>query len=87
MIVDALISLALNIISFIVNFFPSSAGFPAEVNEAINFIGSYVGIIDPLVPISTLLSVLSLILAFELIIFGYKGFKWAFAHLPFVSSR
>jgi hypothetical protein len=83
MITDALMSFALTIVNFLVGIFPSSEGLPEEVTTAVETIGGYVGILDPIVPISTLATVLGLLITFELAVFAFKGVRWAVSFLPF----
>jgi len=87
MITNAIIGIGAVIVSLILNLFPSSSGFPPEVNSAITYFGGYLGILSPIVPVATLLTVLGLVLFFELVIFAFKAFKWVFSHVPFIGGR
>jgi len=87
MLTSLLISFAGSIISFILNLLPDSTGFPSSVDDSMQFIGSYVGIIDPLVPIATLATVLGILFTLEITIFGFRAFRWFFSHVPFVGGR
>lgn len=87
MITSFLLTFALYILETIVSIFPSSAGFPVEVNNAVAFVAGYVGILDPLVPLGTLATILTLVITFELSVFGFKGLKWLISHIPFVGGK
>lgn len=87
MITTFFILIALFALNLTVSVFPTSSGFPAEVDTAIASLGGYVGILDPLVPISTMATIIGLIVGYELLIFAFKGFRWLFSHVPFLGSK
>jgi len=87
MIISALIYLGAFIAQTILLVFPNSSGFPSEVDSAVSFLAGYVGILDPLVPMDTLLQVLTLVIVYELAIFAFKGFRWLFSHVPLVGGK
>jgi len=82
MITNALIYSAWFILSFFVEILPVSTGFPSEVETAFQYLGGYAGMLDPLLPISTLASVLVILFAFEAIVFGFKTLTWIFSKIP-----
>lgn len=87
MITSFFITIAYYVLSLIISIFPSSTGFPSDVDTAVSSIGGYLGILDPLVPISTMLTILTLIITFELTVFAFKGMKWLFSHVPFIGGK
>jgi hypothetical protein len=87
MISSAFIAFGAYVASFILLVFPDSQGLPDEVSEAATYLGGYLGILDPLVPVSTLLTVLTLLVTFELAIFAFKAFRWLFSHVPWVGGN
>lgn len=87
MITTALLNFGFYVANFILSIFPASSGFPAEVDTAIDYIAGYVGILDPIFPLDTMLSILTLVITFELAIFGFKGVRWIVSHLPFINSH
>lgn len=87
MIVDALISVAVFLLSGIVGLFPQSTGLPAEVHNAFAFFGGYLSMLDPLVPIATLGTCVSILLSVELLLFGFKILRWIISHVPFVGGK
>jgi len=71
----------------IINWFPVGTGLPTEVHTAVSALGAYLGLLDALVPISTLTTVVGLVFVLEIIIFGFKSLKWIGSHIPFVGGR
>lgn len=87
MITTLLINLAYSIISGLIAILPSGSGFPAGFHTAVTAMGGYLHILDPLVPISTLLTCLTLIFTVEIALFGFKTFKWVFGHVPLIGGK
>lgn len=87
MITNAIITLANFVLGIIIPIFPLSIGFPQAVHNGANTLGAGVGVLNPLVPIGTLVTILGLIVSVELIIFGFKTFKWLFSHVPWVGGK
>jgi len=44
-------------------------------------------IFDPLVPISTLLTTVGLVISVEVIILGFRTLKWILSHVPLVGGK
>jgi len=87
MIFTALILVITDLLNFIVAFFPSSTGFPAEAHTAMQGLGGYLGIFSPILPLSTLFTILTLVLTVEVSIFGFKTFKWLISHIPQIGGK
>lgn len=87
MIIGTLLQIPLVFLNFIVGLFPLSSGFPPEVHTASLALGGYLGILSPMVPLETLATVVGLIFAVELSIFGFKTFKWLFGHVPLFGGK
>jgi len=87
MITSFLLTLAVTVLNTILLIFPASSGFPSQVDTAVAFVAGYVGILDPIVPLSTLATILTLVITFELAVFAFKGFKWLISHIPFVGGK
>jgi len=87
MITSAFIDLAYSGLSTLIGWFPMGTGLPIEVHTAVAGLGSYLGLLDALVPISTLATVVGLVFVLELLIFGFKTLKWLGSHIPFVGGR
>jgi len=71
----------------LIGLFPVSAGFPPEAHAAVQYIGGYFGMFDPLIPLSTLLTCITLIFTVEIGIYGFRTLKWVISHLPFIGGR
>lgn len=76
-----------NFLEFLIGLFPTGTGFPEGFHTAVTALGGYFHILDPLVPISTLLTCLSLIFGVEIAIFGFRTLKWLISHIPFLGGR
>lgn len=87
MIITYLIQISIFIINLILSIFPTSAGFPPQFDTAINTLAGYTGMFSPILPLATLATVLSLIIAFELAVFTFKALKWLFTHVPLIGGR
>lgn len=87
MITTAFINLGYNIIAGFISLFPSGGGFPTAWHTAIEALGGYLHILDPLVPISILLSCVLFLFTVEVAIFGFKTFRWIMGHVPLVGGK
>jgi len=87
MITTAIIQLAYSLISWLINIFPASTGFPAAATTAFSSLGGYIGVWDPILPIATLATCVSLVFALEIGIFGFKTLKWIFSHIPYIGGK
>jgi len=86
MITTFLLSLSSYVVSAILYLLPDSSGLPSQVTSALSVLSGYVGILDPILPISTLAVVFSLVIAFELAVFAFKTLRWLIGFVPFVGS-
>jgi hypothetical protein len=87
MITTALINIGYYIVQIIMLPFPDSSGLPQEFTDAISFIGGYLYILDPIVPIATLATVVGLVFAVDAIFFLFKFFRWVFQFIPVVGAK
>jgi len=74
-------------VSGLINLLPKGTGFPSEVHSAFSTLGSYTGILDVFIPLSTLLFCLTTIFSVELAIFGFKTVKWLISHIPIIGGK
>lgn len=74
-------------VSGLINMFPPSEGFPADAEIALTTLGGYFGMFEPLIPMGTLITCLTLIFGVEIGIYGFRTLKWVISHLPFVGGR
>jgi len=86
MLTSFLITIASSILGVILNVFPSSPGLPEEFHNALATLTGYVGILDPLVPIQTLATALSIIFLYEFTVFSFKGLAWVYHKVPFIGK-
>lgn len=87
MITTAIINTAWGLISMVFNFLPQGGTFPEDAHQAMIYLGNYLGILDPLVPINTLGIIVTLVVGVELSIFSFKTIKWIISHIPMVGGR
>jgi len=87
MIITGIILIAYQILDWLIFIFPSSSGFPTEAHTAMTTLGGYLGIWSPILPITTLTTVVSFVLAVEIGIFTFKGIKWIISHIPFAGGK
>lgn len=85
--INFIVQIVYNFLAFLINLFPTGTGFPTEVHSAFGTLGGYVGLIDVLVPVQTLLWCLTLIFGIEIAIFGFKTLKWIISHIPFIGGK
>ena len=82
-----ILDLVFNFLYYVISLFPTGSGFSSEFHAGVSLLGSYLHILDPLVPITVMLSCLGLIFSVEIAIFGLKTFKWLFSHIPFIGGK
>jgi hypothetical protein len=87
MIFSGFVYVASFVLNMVTSILPSGTGFSPEVQNAFLTMGGYVGILNTLLPISTLAVVLGIIIATDVAIFGFKTFKWLVSHVPFVGGK
>jgi len=82
-----ILNILYNFLSFLIGLFPVGTGFPTSFHTAISALGGYLHILDPLVPISILLTCLTLIFGVEIALFGFRTLKWVLSHIPFLGGK
>lgn len=87
MITTAFITLAQYVAGLAISILPDSTGFPPALSTAATSLGGYLGIFDPLVPITTMATCVTLVFSVEMGIFSYKTIKSVIAHLPQVGGK
>ena len=75
-----------NFLSFLIGLFPTGSGFPTSFHTATIYLGGYLHLLDPLVPISILLTCLTLIFGVEIALFGFRTLKWLLSYIPFIGG-
>jgi len=84
---DFIVVQVFNFIQSVISLFPVGVGFPTAFHTAVAGLGGYLRILDPLIPINTLLSCILFIFGVELVIFGFKTLKWIMGHVPIFGGR
>lgn len=87
MITTAFINIAYTLLNGSLNLLPAGGDFPTAVHTAATSLGSYLGLLSPLVPLSTLGTVLSLVIGIELALYGFRTLKWLGSHIPFIGGK
>lgn len=87
MITELFFTIAYSIANSLVSLLPLSDGFPPEVSATLADLGGYVGILDPIAPLSDMATVFSLVLTFELTLFAFKGVRWLVGFIPFLGRN
>jgi len=85
--IDFILNTIYSFLQFLINLFPVGTGFPAGFHTAVSALGGYLHILDPLVPISILLSCLTFIFSVEIAIFGWRTLKWILSHIPIFGGK
>jgi len=86
MITTAFIDLAYYLIAQLILFLPGGGGFPTGVHTAAAYFGGYVGVLNQLFPVDTLLTVVTLIFTIEIGLWGFRSIRWILTHVPFIGG-
>jgi len=73
-------------LSFLIGLFPAGTGFPTAFHTAVQALNGYLYMLDPIVPIDTLLTCLTIIFGVELALFGFRTLKWLLSYIPFIGG-
>jgi len=87
MIFDVILKLGVLILQWVVEKLPTSVGFGTDFHTAMSTLGGYVEIWKPILPMTTLASVILIVMGVELAIFGFKTVKWIISHIPYVGGK
>jgi len=74
-------------LSTLISALPAGSGFPSGVHTATSALAGYLHILDPLVPISTLLTCVGLVVGAELALFTFRTLKWLISHIPYFGGH
>jgi len=85
--INGILNMVYSFFNFLIGLFPTGVGFPTEVHNAFTTLGGYIGLLDVLVPVSTMLWCLTLIFGVEIAVFGFKTLKWLISHIPFLGGK
>jgi len=87
MIITGFMNISYWLISNTVDLLPAGGLFPSAVHTSASSLGSYLGVLSPLLPISTLATVLRLVIGIELALYGWRTLKWLGSHIPFIGGK
>jgi len=87
MIGDFFLNIVYWFLSSIIGFLPNSTGFPPVVVQGATYLGGFVGMLDPIVPMATLATVVGIAFTVEIAIFGFKTLRWFMGHIPFIGGN
>jgi len=87
MIINAILNIGFMLISSIIDLLPASEGFPSEVHTAMAGLGGYTSMWNPILPMSTILQCITIVIAVDLAIFGYKTVKSIVTHIPYIGGQ
>jgi len=82
-----ILTTAYSVLDWIISLFPVSTGFPSSVSTAMQGLGGYISILNPLVPFDILAWCVGLAFTIELAVFGFKTVKWIISHIPAIGGR
>jgi len=87
MITTGFINIGYYILHWLIGLFPVGSNLPASAHTAAAYLGSFFALIDPLVPTTTLATIVGLIFGVEIAFFGWRTLKWILSFIPFIGGR
>lgn len=87
MIFEIVLNLIFTILEFILTPLTNVAdvAIPSDFADSITFIRPYYSSLDMILPVATLIALISIEVVFDGSMFVYKGIKWAYQKLPFIN--
>lgn len=87
MIADIFLKIPYFFLQWLIGILPASSGFPPEIIDSAVYLGSFMGMFSPLIPIDVMVYTLTLIFTVEIGIFTFKTLRWLFGHIPFIGGK
>lgn len=87
MIPDIFINFAYFFISFFINLLPNGVAFPSEVHESALLLGGYNDLFSPIIPFTTLATVVPIALSIRFGYWIFRSIKWIISHIPLVGGK
>jgi len=84
MITTAFVTSAYFVLGLFIGVFPQSGGFPPDVAEAFSFLGGYVGMLDPIIPVDVLGFCVGTIVSVQIAIYTFRIVEWTFSKIPLI---
>ena len=63
----------------------SDVSLPADIADTISNISSNLALLNQVIPVSTLITILGLVIIIETAIFTYRGIMWVLRKIPTIS--
>lgn len=63
----------------------SDVSLPAAINDTISNIGANLALLNQVIPVSTIITILGIMLVIEGVIFIYKSIRWIYIKIPGVN--
>lgn len=63
----------------------ADVSLPAAINDTISSVGSNLALLNQVLPVSTIITILGIMISIEVAIFIYKGIRWIYSKIPGVS--
>lgn len=63
----------------------SDVSLPVAINDTISSVGSNLALLNQVIPVSTIITILGVMLVIEGAIFIYKGIRWIYNKIPGVN--
>lgn len=85
MITDALINIITSLIGVLIDILPNSVGLPEGAQVAFTTMMGFMYTFDFILPISTIITILGIAMAFHASMFAFKGITWLLQKFPLVN--
>lgn len=87
MIFEIVLNLIFVILEFVLTPLTNVAdvSIPSDFADSITFIRPYYTSLDLILPVATLIALISIEVVFDSAVLVYKGIKWAYQKLPFIN--
>lgn len=85
--INLILQAVYSFVAFLIGLFPTGGTLPTELHDAVVYLGGYVGMLDPIVPVATLLTCITLIVTVEIGVWSFKAIRWAISHIPFFGGK
>jgi len=87
MITSALLNFAYFLLFNLLSIFPTGGTFSSTLHDAIAHLGAYLTLLDPIAPLSTLLTLVMLSFSVELAFFAWRALRWLISFVPLIGGN
>lgn len=84
MITSFILNIPAQLLSAFIGFLPIGQGIPSSWIDAVYSLWGYVNAFSFIVPVGILISCVSIAIAVEIAILGFKLFNWVITKIPFI---